>query len=182
LRLLPELGTIRKSERASAKAFYRLPEGQQVLVLCQVVEGVLRRSAAAPEHTQVNEAAIAAVFDAVRWLVSEEVEEDPNCTGGPIRDLVRRVSWKHLDETSIPCVGEDDLEVWAGTIEEIMDLILWDRDFEDDLTDEMTEAEAEELLAVMRIPPRYFAEAPRGPEAVASLLEDRIRAMCDAIV
>jgi hypothetical protein len=147
-----------------------------------VVEALLRRSVPVPQHTAANESAIAAVFDAVRWLLADEIATDTPGDGGPVRRLIRRALWRHCNEATIPPECAYEIEEWAGSIHELMDRILWDRDFEDDIPALLPPDEAMEAMRRMRIDPSYFTPPPSGvPDPLAALLEERIRVVCEAI-
>lgn len=172
LALLPHLGEKGDTPDASAAVFYELNRSQQLVVLCQVVEAIFRRSVPVPEHLAVNEAAIAAVFDSVRDLLEQELDTVSSEESGPIRGLLRRVLWKAGKTAPDACI--DDAQSWDPFLDEITDLILWDRDFEPDMRD---------LMAMGQIKIPYFQNQPGAPsDEMAAVLEDRIRAVCEAIV
>lgn len=183
LRLLPMLGETDYSPTTSAKAFYRLSRGQQLIVLNLVVEAMFRRSIETPQHTAANEACIAAVYDGVRGLLADEIHSDSPLQGGPVRHLIRRTMWRFSGDAAIPWVGEDDIDEWDCCIETLLDRILWDRDFEDDLTEVMESQDVELALKLMRITPEYFSSLPANlGEPMTALLEERIRAVCEAVI
>ena len=161
--------------------FDNLSYGQKVSVLSTIGNGLLREDVPMVPLTAVLEGAIAAVFEHLRDCVACETDEPD--IGTDWRQLIVAAR-REMEAEDIPEPTCDDPDEWDIEIQELVDRVLWDADyeFEDLFMDgppEMTQALRREML----IDDNYFAAiADDLTEAQASARVAELRAVCAGVV
>ena len=168
---------------AGVAAFDRMTYGQKIAVLTAVGEGLLRHEVALVPLTAAMEAGIGAIFrelhNRVEIEVDDQIHEPPRKRGRrkkppldehPIpvdfgtywrRGILAVYQQYHPDEAAPIAAKCPDMEEWDFLIEEITDLILWDRDYNDeDVYADLPPEKAKEVRAYMNIPDDYFRAIP----------------------
>jgi hypothetical protein len=178
-------------------AFDSLGWMQQLALLAEVTEALFRPDIPTPEHTSVNESAIAAVFHHL-W---QNVEFEIDCEG--LADAAAAETWREsalaaLDEveglwaaarpeTAIVLADDetlltaecDDMDEWSSCLHVLQDAVLWDNDwaFDDEHLDAPPEQAAEACIA-MDIDPEYFRAIPPDPrESDLDAILNRLQAV-----
>ena len=162
-------------------AFDNLTYGQKIYALSTIANGLLRKDVPVVELTAVLEGAIAAVFEHLKNLIILETDEEG--IGTEWREMVVAVR-KEAEGEEIPLPTCRDMEEWDIEVEELMDGILWDRDFDDDdiYTDHPPE-KSEWLRYMARIPENYFmAIAEDLNEEEIEVKRTELRKLCRSVV
>ncbi|MBC7834258.1 MAG: hypothetical protein H7Y88_04050 [Phycisphaerales bacterium] len=175
--LARELNCDRDEHETGVSVFDRHSLGQKVVLLRQVANALTNADEPVPIHTTANEAAIYAVFEHLRNLLEEEflVAETDIPAPTEIRSLIRRAC---LD-AQIECPASPEnacVEEWTDCVEDLADLILWDRDFEDEgvFVDSPPGQESAPDDLQASIP--YFGDIPSDPsEDEAQRMLDQLR-------
>jgi hypothetical protein len=141
--------------------FDNLTVGQKVGVLATIAGGLLRREVPIVPLTAALEAGIGATFEVLREELEVELDDtdepaDQYHTRWREKILAVRRQWHATDLPAVSCTDE---RRWDVEIESIMDLILWDRDYEDagKICDQPPE-KAEAMRAFFGISAGYFGE------------------------
>lgn len=155
------------------RAFDRLQRGQKLWLLAEAGRALRDEATPAPEPTACLEAAVAAVFRLVLQEIELEIDggietDDPLFWRRLAKDAVEAAD--HGDEEeegggpSILAISTD-LDAWAGCVEHLANLILWDDgDFE--MEDEFLDAPPErgrDLMRRLRIDEGYFTAVAPDP-------------------
>ena len=156
------------------QVFDRLSWQQQLAVLADVGEALLRADVAIMPLHAWNEAAVAAIFANMRVCVGCEVTAPP-CDDP---DLAREFSWLRLlheagsencsppqqgTEQSLPSELEEE-STWEDIVDDIEGGILWDADYDDaDLYLDASPETRERLEEQMAVGADYFTAVPPDP-------------------
>jgi len=148
----------------SAPPFDALQPNQKLAVLAQVGTALLRQDAPMPRLTAVLEAAVGAVYEAIRVMVEIEVDEpaedqeSPNwrelvlaaCRERGIEELLDPESW--------------DLDEWQVLVECLADAVLWDEDWRDAENHLDADPQANRVVKkLLGIDEDYFVAVPPDP-------------------
>lgn len=154
--------------------FDSLQPTQQLAMLHTVAEGLLDPESAAPKLTATCEATIYAIFRELETLIEAEIgfEKQLALPDNRLRSLARD-AWirgcqqseedhifgnAELTGHSIPPLESTDMSRWTDFVEQIADLILWDRDFEfDRLVGDASPDQAELMKRQLGINEDYYS-------------------------
>jgi hypothetical protein len=143
----------------SVQAFDSLTLNQRFVVLSEVVSGLLLRGVAAPILTQNNEACIAAIYSVgVDDLLDARIYPD-------YRHLIRAVV-RQRDFGSIPGLHASK-EDFRQVVYDLVDLILWDADYEcgQSFLDQSQEVR-DRLYAFAGVHSAYFTTVVPDPQSI----------------
>jgi hypothetical protein len=149
--------------------FDRLTPEQKLALLADTARALRDPAIPAPQHTAVNEGAIAAVFSMLR--VELEAELDMAGVGGDdnkpteVRRMLR-AACDGSEERGEPLPDETatDAEQWGWLLEEFEGRIFWDSDFAmGDAFLDLPPDEARARLQLYRIDPGYYLAVPEEP-------------------
>jgi hypothetical protein len=163
------------------RVFDNLTYGQKIYALSTIANGLLRKDIPIVELTAVLEGAIAAVFEHLKNLIT--LETDDEGFGTDWREMVVAVR-KECEGEEIPLPTCRDMEEWDIEVEQIIDGILWDRDFDDDdiYTDHPPE-KSEWLRHMARIPDNYYmAIADDLKDEEIEVIRTELRKLCRSVV
>jgi hypothetical protein len=114
-----------------AAPFDKLQPNQKLAVLAQVGTALLCKDQPMPRLTAVLEAAVGAVYEAVRLSVEMEIDQTPEGRESPSwRDLVLAACEERGIEDLLDAQS-GDLDEWDVLISCLADGILWDEDWKD---------------------------------------------------
>jgi hypothetical protein len=150
-------------------AFDGLTPEQKLVMLADVANALRIALVRTPKHTASNEATIAAVFIVLRGELECEIdvatdEEVTPCTS--IRQLLLACcSIAEGYEDPLPDASNEDLEAWDWILDEIVDRILWDCDYQssNDLMDLPPDA-AQQIRQIVGIDEEYNLTIPPDPD------------------
>jgi hypothetical protein len=153
-------------------AFDRLTSEQKLVMLADVANALRTVSVPLPRHTASNEATIAAVFSVLRGALELEIDvatDDEMPPSASIRQLLLACCSDADDyDDLLPGVSSEDLEEWGLILEEIVDRILWDCDYQssNDLMDLPPDV-ARQVRPVVGIDEEYDLTIPPDPDEAA---------------
>ena len=168
--------------------FDRLEAPQQLALLAEVGQALLRRDQPAPKLTSLREATVAVLYEQLRSCVEDEIDREQ-------RDQTPRRYWRTLIWTAcireeeaegladLPAPDSDGLDAWDLIIEVLADRILWDRDWEmEDLFADAIPERGRQLKQFLGIDDGYFRDIAPDPTeqqlaAVRSQLDALVRAV-----
>jgi hypothetical protein len=144
------------------KAFDNLTYSQKIAVLSEVGNALLREDVPCPELAAFNEAAVAAVYQHLRFCIQIDIDEPG--FGSNWRELTAKAC-RECENEEVPHPSCEDLEEWEMCVEFLEDLILWDADYESgecflDQYPEMNEF----LREMFRVTDDYFTAIPSDPK------------------
>lgn len=151
-------------------SFDRLSKPERLMLLAEVARGLHDRDEPSPDLTVLTESTVAAVFAQVRYLI--EVEIDAECEGledcftdrssRPREMVLAAVREVYPDrDAPLPRADGDDLVVWFGLVNFMLDRILDDRDYlAADIFLDADPARSRTLKAQLGIPIDYFTAIP----------------------
>jgi hypothetical protein len=177
------------------RLFDELPWSQRLVLLEQIATYLFTKTREPLELTAVNEAAIGALFEHIRWEIELEIvlrNEDPLQPDTQWRELVSTAyeecfrdegadgTIEEWDDFSQPDITSEDRETWSDLIESLANRILWDRDFEmEDLFLDEAPEKTEIMKQYLGIDSDYFAAA--APDAVTDEAMERIYERLDEL-
>jgi len=170
------------------RLFDELPWSQRLVLLEQIATYLFTKTREPLELTAVNEAAIGALFEHIRWEIELEIvlrSDAPQQPDTHWRELVSAayedcfreervdVTVEEWDDFSRPDVISEDREAWSDLVESLANRILWDRDFEmEDLFLDESPEKTEIMKQYLGIDSDYFAAA--APDAVTDEAMERV--------
>ncbi len=148
----------------AAPPFDKLQPNQKLAVLAQVGSALLREDQPMPRLTAALEAAVGAVYDAVRLLVEMEIDQTPEWRESPSwRELVLAACREQgIDELLDP--ASEDIDEWGMLISCLTDAVLWDEDWRD--SESLLDADPKAGRAVkelLGIDEDYYVAVPPDP-------------------
>ncbi len=160
------------SAAPSGNQFQRLPPTHGAIVCADILIALTDPNVPTPTLTAVNEAAISDIFRHLELDLEDPDEE----TGRRVQALiVAALQERGLAEPENP----DDPEDWDTCMEELLDQILWDRDFADesDYVD-LPPDKANAAYSLMRVDREYFQHiVPEPTNADIERLMAKIRSL-----
>jgi len=165
--------------------FDRLEAPQQLALLAEVGQALLRADQPAPGLTSLREATVSVLYEQLRFCVADEIEGEQR-TQRPHR-YWRQLIVKACGEAEtgsefidLPAADSEDVDAWDLAIEMLADRILWDRDWEmEDLFADAVPDRGRELKQLLGIDDGYFRDiAPDPTEQQLAV----VRAQLDALV
>lgn len=144
------------------EVFDKLSHAEKLASLENVASALLEEGIAAPKHTAVGEGAIAAVYAQIMGAIDVEIDEGEGAK--EVRELVLHTAVEcELGEFAPPVSSKNDRK-WKDLIEELLDRILWDRDWmEEFVKPDDSPKVAEEIRRFARIDPDYYSAVPPDP-------------------
>ena len=161
--------------------FDNLTYGQKISVLATIGNGLFRKDVASVDLTAVVEGAIGAVFQYLKDMIVFEIDM-----------FETRTYWRELlvaarreaNVEDVPAPTCTDLDEWELEVEGLSDLILWDRDYEEEHIYVDHAPEKTQFLKYMaRIPDNYYTvivDDPTDEQAHATIKE--LKKLCDSII
>lgn len=161
--------------------FDNLTYGQKISVLATIGNGLFRKDVASVDLTAVVEGAIGAVFQYLKDMIVFEIDM-----------FETRTYWRELlvaarreaNVEDVPAPTCTDLDEWELEVEGLSDLILWDRDYEEEHIYVDHPPEKTLFLKYMaRIPDNYYtaiADDLTDEQAHATIKE--LKKLCDSII
>ena len=144
--------------------FDKLQPNQKLAVLAQVGTALLCKDQPMPRLTAALEAAVGAVFEAVRLLVEMEIDQPAEWRESPSwRELVLAACRERGIEDLLDAQSED-LDEWDALIGCLADGILWDEDWRD--SEGLLDADPKAGQAVkelLGIDEDYYVAVPPDP-------------------
>jgi hypothetical protein len=155
------------------QGFDRLTRPQRLALLSQVAKGLHDRREPCADLTAFNEAAVAAVFAQVRYLVWVEIDGQRSGFGAFSRDRAGRPRERVLAairqvepvrRADLPKASSTDYSRWSDIIRTMLFRILDDIDYlAADIFLDMPPSRSRSLKGMLGIPEDYFSTAPHSP-------------------
>ena len=155
------------------KAFDRLTRPERLALLAQVGKGLHDRREPCPDLTALNEAAVAAVFAQVRYLVAVEIDAQRSGFGTFSRDRAERprelvlAAAREVDperRADLPKARSTDFSEWYDVIQTMLFRILDDIDYlAADIFLDMPPSRSRSMKDMLGIPEDYFSAIPDFP-------------------
>ena len=147
-----------------APPFDKLQPNQKLAVLAQVGTALLCKDQPMPRLTAALEAAVGAVYEAVRILVEMEIDQTPEWRESPSwRELVLAACRERGIEDLLDPESED-LDEWEVLVSCLADGVLWDEDWRD--SESLMDADPKAGRAVkelLGIDEDYYVAVPPDP-------------------
>ncbi len=172
------------------KAFDRLTRPERIALLAQVGKGLHDRREPCPDLTALNEAAVAAVFAQVRYLVSVEIDAQLSGFGAfstsrtdRPRQLVLAAA-REVDperRVDLPKATSTNLSEWFDVIQTMLFRILDDIDYlaADSFLD-LPPSRSRSMKDMLGIPDDYFSTPPDFPNLqMLEAIRADLRRICD---
>jgi hypothetical protein len=156
--------------------FDNLTYNQKITILLVIAKGLFKEDVPMLNLTALNEAAIAAVFEHLKFSLQVEIDNEDDIKYW--RTLVRN-ALVELDYENIPDANEADPDEWDFAIDFLFELILWDTDYlMDNLMDDSPEV-ANTIKKEFGIYNEYFTDIVEDPDdkTVAKYLSE-IKCIC----
>jgi hypothetical protein len=131
--LVAELERDGAEHQSGVKSFDRLPLGMRWLMLDHISKALLSADVDPPMHTAASEAAICAVYEQLGFCIESEIESCEDARDEEPVTVVRTLAFHACKEIGLACGEnpEDDNPVeWRFAVDDLMGLVLWDRDFD----------------------------------------------------
>ena len=158
--------------------FNALTANQQAALLAEVGEALLCRDVPCPMPTDINESAIAAIYDHILTHIALEI--------GGCRTGVSSTMWRQWtlnackDLEDLPDVNCDKLSEWGFLPECLLAGILWDMDYLNDETADMSPDRSAAFKSIFGIHEGYFnGIAPDPRDEDMPIVYARLRALAD---
>jgi hypothetical protein len=157
--------------------FDRLQASQQLALLAEVGQALLRADQPPPKLSSLREATVGMLFEVLRACVAEEIadEWEEEEAVRYWRSMVVQVCREAGDEHGAALLdsGADDSDAWDLVVESLADRILWDRDWEmEDLFADAIPERGRQLKRFLGIEDDYFRDIAPDPTT------PQLRAVC----
>jgi hypothetical protein len=171
------------------KAFDRLTRPERLALLAQVGKGLHDRREPCPDLTALNEAAVAAVFAQVRYLVAVEIDAQRSGFGTFSRDRAGRprelvlAAAREVDperRADLPKTRSTDLSKWYDLIQTMLFRILDDIDYlAAEIFLDAPPSRSRSMKDMLGIPEDYFSAIPdfQTPQTLEVIRAD-LRRIC----
>ena len=146
-------------------SFDELQLGQKLFILFRSARGLLHRDEPVPKLTSSVEAAVATVFEHVRGMVAQEIDEPAFAS--------RKTYWRSLlldaareqDDPAIqlPQAESSDEDTWWLLLECLMGAVLWDNDYEAQERLDLPPEQSNQLKEVLGVEDDYYTDVPADP-------------------
>lgn len=163
------------------QVFDRLTYGQKISVLSTIGNGLLKREVPPVKLTAVVEGGIAAIFQHLKISIIVEIDEPEFGTSWRKKVVKVRKEHEGEDNSSPKC---RDIKEWVIEIDELVDRILWDADFDDeDLFIDAIPEKTEMLQKMTGISQEYYLDIAEdlGEKEIKIKLTE-LRGLCRSIV
>lgn len=148
--------------KADVEVFDRLSLSEKLGILDVVARGLLDPNTPCPQLSAVSEGAIGAVF----YQIKREVDAEIRHHRSVFRPLIRSACKEMGMNDDLPRVTSTDWETWDICIEALMDLILFDRDWEEEfIPPDAPPALAKLVKESMSIDDDYYSAAAPDPSS-----------------
>jgi hypothetical protein len=149
--------------QVGAPPFDNLQPNQKLAVLAQVSSALLREDQPIPKLTAVLEAAVGAIYEAVRVLVEMEIDQPAEEQESTWRELVL-AACRERGAEELPDAQSNDLDEWEVVVDSLVDGVLWDEDWRADesLLDADPKA-SQAVKEVLGIDEDYYVAVPPDP-------------------
>ncbi len=148
----------------AAPPFDKLQPNQKLAVLAQVGTALLCKDQPMPRLTAALEAAVGAVYEAVRLLVEMEIDQPAELRESPSwRKLVLAACWEREIDDLLDAQSED-LDEWEVLVSSLAGEVLWDEDWRD--SESLLDADPKAGRAVkelLGIDEDYYVAVPPDP-------------------
>lgn len=138
-------------------SFNELTFGQKVFAMDEVIRALLLRDVPAPLHNAYNEATVLTIYLQGDCVADKEP--------GDFSRLALLAYCDEDDDEGNGCGPRQREEV----IEHFTDSVLWDRDFDLQVVNDMSEGDRAEVAKVMGIDRSYFTEIPEECKTVSQM-------------
>jgi hypothetical protein len=171
------------------KAFDRLTRPERLALLAQVAKGLHDRREPCRDLTALNEAAVAAVFAQVRYLVAVEIDAQRSGFGPFSRNRAERprelvlAAAREVDperRADLPKARSTNLSEWYDVIQTMLFRILDDIDYlAADIFLDVPPSRSRPMKDMLGIPEDYFSATPDfpTPQTLEAIRAD-LRRMC----
>jgi hypothetical protein len=148
----------------AAPPFDNLQPNQKLAILAQAGAALLRENQPMPRLTAVLEAAVGAVYEAIRLLVEMEIEQPAEWRESPSwRELVL-AACRERGIKGLLDAQSDDLDEWEVLVSCLADNVLWDEDWKE--SEALLDADPKAGQAVKKllgIDDDYYIALPPDP-------------------
>lgn len=191
LYMLEEENTLGEHWEIGIPIFDKISWQQQLVLLAEVGEALLRDDVPPPELTAINEATVGAIYENILQCVQFEIDsDDPEISKGLdmtywrrlLRDAVQDLDKGKLPlspDEQLPDTDNPDMNEWETMIETIQSFVLWDADWLDE--DLLLDADPEtgrEIKHMAGIADGYYTAIPPDPnESEVQAARIRLRAI-----
>jgi hypothetical protein len=155
------------------RAFDRPTRPERLALLAQVAKGLHDRREPSPDLTALNEAAVAAVFAQVRYLVAVEIDAQRSGFGPFSRNRAERprelvlAAAREVDterRTSLPRARSTDASKWYDLVQTMLFRFLDDTDYlAADIFLDVPPSRSRSMKKMLGIPDDYFSASPASP-------------------
>ncbi len=157
--------------------FDELQLGQKVFIIYRSARGLLRPDEPVPKLTSSVEAAVATVFEHVRTMVVQEIDEPAFASPTPYwRSLVLDAAREQDDPAiELPQAESSDKDTWWLLLECLMGAVLWDNDYEAQERLDLPPEQSNQLKEVLGVEDDYYTDVPTDPR------DDQLNLYVDAL-
>ena len=162
-------------------SFNQLQRNQKLVTLYRSARALLHPDEPVPKLTAALESAVATVYEFAKELIEEEIDalDGPGETfwRGMVLEAVREQT--AIDEfpegtdfpepmdlperPDLPEPTDDDNETWTFLVERLADRVLWDNDYEMQVSLDLPPEESERLRATLGMTEDYYTDVPPDP-------------------
>ena len=157
--------------------FDELQRNQKLVVLYNAARGLLRPNAPITKLTAFIESAVATVYEFGKEQVYQEID-NPECSGGTSfwRSLVREAVLEQIELDELPHVTDPDKEAWAFLLECLAGSVLWDNDYESQVSLDLPPEESRQFRSLLGMADDYYTAVPHDPP------DDQVELYLDALM
>jgi len=158
-------------------SFDELQLGQKLFILYRSARGLLRPDEPVPKLTSSVEAAVATVFEHVRSMVVQEIDERALASPTPYwRSLVLDAAGEQDDPAiELPQAESGDKDTWWLLLECVMGAVLWDNDYEAHERLDLPPEQSNQLKELLGVEDDYYTDVPTDPP------DDQLNLYIDAL-
>ena len=158
-------------------AFDELQRNQKLFVLYKSARGLLRPNEPAPTLTAFIESAVAIVYEHAKGQVYQEIDDPESFTETSFwRRLVLAAVREQVSPDELPNDTDCDKEAWTILVECLAGCVLWDNDYESQLSLDLPPEESGRIRALLGMADDYYTDVPPDP------LDDQANLYVDALV
>ena len=163
--------------------FDNLPPNQKLAVLAQIGNALLCKDQPVPRLTAVWEAAVGAVFEAIRVMVEMEIDQPAEWQLSPTwrARVLSAARERQIEELLDPTSG--DLDGWEVLIDSLKGDILWDEDWRyAELHLDAPPDQGQAVKTLLGIDDNYYVAVPPDPseeelQGILAILKKLTRAV-----
>jgi hypothetical protein len=156
--------------------FDALQLNQKLVVLYNSARALLRPDEPAPKLTASVESAVAIVYEHVKNQVYLEIDVSHESKETPFwRKLVLDAAREQVTLDQLPHDWDCDKETWTMLVECLAGCVLWDNDYESQVSLDIAPEESRRIRALLGIDDNYYTEVlPDPPDDQANLYLDAL--------